>query len=174
MSPVAAARTTVSTLVAGVRSAAGHPSRPQTAADTGLAINTSLATSAGHQPSGGQSLRKQRTVNPLIVPARYNFLYASSRPASAGSPIDGGTGPPDDADMRRMNRRLAALLEAHPGRAAIVAALVAGVLALLIARLLLGEWSWMPFVMATVVAGGALLLRVQDRKRFERRRQRMD
>jgi hypothetical protein len=25
--------------------------------------------------------RKQRTVNPLIVPARYNFLYPSSRPA---------------------------------------------------------------------------------------------
>jgi Flp pilus assembly protein TadB len=73
-----------------------------------------------------------------------------------------------------MNRRLAALLEAHPGRAAIVAALLAGVLALLIARRLFGEWSWMPFVMATAVAGCALLLRVQDRKRFERRRQRMD
>jgi hypothetical protein len=96
-----------------------------------MALDASLATCAGHQLSGGRSFRKQRTVNPLIVPARYNFLYSSSRPPSAGSPIDGGTGPPDHADMRRMNRRLAALLEAHPGRAAIVAALVAGVLALL-------------------------------------------
>jgi hypothetical protein len=51
----------VSTLVAGVRAAAGHPSGPQTATDTGLAIDTSLATSAGHQPSGGRSFRKQRT-----------------------------------------------------------------------------------------------------------------
>jgi len=30
---------------------------------------------------GWQPLPKQRTVNPLIVPARYNFLYSSSRPA---------------------------------------------------------------------------------------------
>jgi hypothetical protein len=59
----------VSTLVAGVRSAAGHPSEPKIAADTGVAIDTSLATSAGHQPSGGQWFRKQRTVNPLVVPA---------------------------------------------------------------------------------------------------------
>jgi hypothetical protein len=73
----------VSTLVAGVRSAAGHPSGPQIAADTGIAIDTSLATSAGHQPSGGRSFRKQRTVNPPITPARYNFLYSSSRPSSA-------------------------------------------------------------------------------------------
>jgi hypothetical protein len=57
----------VSTLVAGVRSAAGYPSGPQIAADTGIAIDTSLATSAGHQPSGGRSFRKQRTVNPLIA-----------------------------------------------------------------------------------------------------------
>jgi hypothetical protein len=28
-----------------------------------------------------QSLRKQRTVNPLTRPTRYNFLYSSSRPA---------------------------------------------------------------------------------------------
>jgi hypothetical protein len=27
------------------------------------------------------STQKQRTVNPLIVPARYNFLHSSSRPA---------------------------------------------------------------------------------------------
>jgi hypothetical protein len=82
----------VSTLVAGVRSAAGHPSGPQTAADTDMAIDTSLATSAGHQPSGGQWFRKQRTVNPPIVPARYNFLYSSSsRPA--GGPC-GDPSPP--------------------------------------------------------------------------------
>jgi hypothetical protein len=33
------------------------------------------------QLSGGRSFRKRRTVNPLMVPARYNFLYSSSRPA---------------------------------------------------------------------------------------------
>ena len=52
MSAVTAAGTTGVHAVAGVRSAAGHPSGPQTAADTGLAIDTSLAMSAGHQPSG--------------------------------------------------------------------------------------------------------------------------
>jgi hypothetical protein len=39
----------VSALVAGVRAAAGHPSGPEIAADTGL------ATCAGHAPSGGRS-----------------------------------------------------------------------------------------------------------------------
>jgi hypothetical protein len=59
----------------------GQPSGFQIAADTGMTIDTSLATCAGHQPSGGRSFRKQRTVNPLVVRARYNFLYPSSRPA---------------------------------------------------------------------------------------------
>jgi hypothetical protein len=59
----------------------GHPSRPQMAADSGMALDASVAMCAGHQSPGGRSFRKQRTVNPLIVPARYNFLYASSRPA---------------------------------------------------------------------------------------------
>jgi hypothetical protein len=77
----------VSTLVAGVLLwAAGHPSGPQIAADTGMAIDTSLATCAGHHPSGhhpsgGRSFRKQRTVNPPIVPARYIFVDFSSRSA---------------------------------------------------------------------------------------------
>jgi hypothetical protein len=44
---------------------------------------TSLAMCAGHQPSGRRSFRKQRTVNPLMVPARYNFLY-SPQAAPAG------------------------------------------------------------------------------------------
>jgi hypothetical protein len=65
----------VSALMAGVRAAAGHPSGPEIAADTGL------ATRAGHRPSGRRSSRKQRTVNPLMVPARYNLLCSSSRPA---------------------------------------------------------------------------------------------
>ena len=63
-------------LVSGVRKAAGHPSGAQT-----MAIDTSPASCAGHQPSRRRSFRKQRTVNPLMVPARYNFLYSSSRPA---------------------------------------------------------------------------------------------
>jgi hypothetical protein len=42
----------------------GHPVRPQ----------DDVAT---HRTGR----RKQRTVNPLMAPARYNFLYSSSRPA---------------------------------------------------------------------------------------------
>jgi hypothetical protein len=58
----------VSTLVAGARSVAGQPSGPEIAADTGMTIDTSLAVPAGHQPSGRRSFRKQRTINPPIVP----------------------------------------------------------------------------------------------------------
>jgi hypothetical protein len=75
----------VSTPVAGVPEGPDTVRGRQSAVDTGMAIDTSLANCAGHQPSGERSLqrpfRKQRTVNPLIVPSRYNFLYASSRPA---------------------------------------------------------------------------------------------
>jgi hypothetical protein len=87
----------VSTLVAGVRSAAGQPSGLQIAADTSIAIDTSLATSAGHQPSGGRSFRKQRTVNPPI--ARYSFLDASSRPALRAAACGGR---PRPAALRRV------------------------------------------------------------------------
>ena len=48
MSAVAAARMTLSTLMAGLRSAAGHRPGRQSAADTGTASDTSLATCAGH------------------------------------------------------------------------------------------------------------------------------
>jgi hypothetical protein len=65
-----------------VREATGFCPGRQIVVDTGMAIDTGLARCAGHQPSGERSLegpfRKQRTVNPLMVPARYNFLYASS------------------------------------------------------------------------------------------------
>jgi hypothetical protein len=44
----------VSMLVSGVRKAAGHPSGAQT-----MAIDTSPASCAGHQPSGRRSFRKQ-------------------------------------------------------------------------------------------------------------------
>jgi hypothetical protein len=94
----------VSTLVASVREAAGLPSSLQIVADSGMALDISLVTCAGHQLSGQRLFRKQRTVNPPIVPARYNFLYASSRPAlraaaAGGRPRpatgrrDRGTGP---------------------------------------------------------------------------------
>ena len=55
MSAVTAAGTTGVHAVAGVRWAAGHPSGRQTAVDTGMAIDASLAVSAGHQLSGGRS-----------------------------------------------------------------------------------------------------------------------
>jgi hypothetical protein len=72
----------VSTPVVGVRSAAGHPSGPQPSPRTpALVTDTSLVRCAGHQPPGRRSFRKRRTVNPPIAPARYDFLYSSSRPA---------------------------------------------------------------------------------------------
>ena len=41
----------LSRLAADARYAAGHRSEPQTAADTWMALNTSLATDVDHQPS---------------------------------------------------------------------------------------------------------------------------
>jgi hypothetical protein len=55
-----------------MREMTGYCPGPQIVVDTGMAIDTSLATCAGHQPSGVRSLerpsRKQRTVNPPIIP----------------------------------------------------------------------------------------------------------
>jgi hypothetical protein len=45
----------------------GHPSRPQMAADSGMALDASVAMCAGYQSPGGRSFRKQRTVNPPIA-----------------------------------------------------------------------------------------------------------
>jgi hypothetical protein len=75
----------VSTLVVGVPSVAGHPSGRQTAADTGMAIDTSPVMCAGHQLSGRRLSRKQRTVNPPIAPARHNFLCSSQAARRPGS-----------------------------------------------------------------------------------------
>jgi hypothetical protein len=78
----------------GVRETTGYCPRRQIVVDTGMAIDASLATGAGQQPSGERSLerplRKQRTVNPPMVPARYNFLHASSRPACGRPPAAAG------------------------------------------------------------------------------------
>jgi hypothetical protein len=61
----------VSTAVAGVREATGCCPGRQIGVDIGMAIDTGLATGAGHQPSGKRPserpFRKQRTVNPLIA-----------------------------------------------------------------------------------------------------------
>jgi hypothetical protein len=45
----------VSTPLAGVREATGYCLGRQIAVDTGMAIDTSLAKGAGHQPSGERS-----------------------------------------------------------------------------------------------------------------------
>ncbi|HEY6666627.1 MAG TPA: hypothetical protein VI036_15995 [Propionibacteriaceae bacterium] len=65
----------MSALLAGVRKAAGRPVRARDRR------RHRPAKRAGHQPSGRRSFRKQRTVTPPMVPARYNFLHPSSRPA---------------------------------------------------------------------------------------------
>jgi hypothetical protein len=76
----------VSALVATGHRQSGTPSKGSDAADTSMATVSSLSVCAGHLPSGRWSFRKQRTVNPPLVPARYNFLYSSSRPASGRPP----------------------------------------------------------------------------------------
>jgi hypothetical protein len=48
--------------------ATGHPSSLQIVADSGMALNISLATCVGHQLSGRDRSKKQRTVNPPLVP----------------------------------------------------------------------------------------------------------
>jgi hypothetical protein len=83
---------------------------------------------AGHQPSGGQSLRKQRTVNALMVPARYNPSELPQgrpcgRPAPAACPTPGaearngissGEGSRLAGRRDRLGRALTALT--RPGR----------------------------------------------------------
>ena len=59
-------------LTAGGRALSGHPIRRQ---DDVAAHRTGR--------------RKQRTVNPPIVPARYNYLYSSSRPALRAAACQG-------------------------------------------------------------------------------------
>jgi hypothetical protein len=90
MSAAAAAGTTGLHAGGCIRSAAGHPSGRQTAADSRMAIDTSLATCAEHRPSGGRSFRTQRTVNPPIAPARHNFLYPSSSHRRGAVPVGHG------------------------------------------------------------------------------------
>jgi hypothetical protein len=55
----------------------GGRERPDTCPGRETAADTSMGACAGHPPSGRRSFRKQRTVNPPIAPARYNFLYSA-------------------------------------------------------------------------------------------------
>jgi hypothetical protein len=75
-------------LAAGVRSSAGHSRLGRQPPRTLAWLPPPAWPRAGHCPSGRQSFRKHRTVNPLILPARYNFLYSSfqGRPRPAGPP----------------------------------------------------------------------------------------
>jgi hypothetical protein len=70
----------VSTLVAGGRTLAGHPSGASDRRGHQHVTAASVATCAGHSPSGRWSFRKQRTVNPPIAPSLQLSLL-SSRPA---------------------------------------------------------------------------------------------
>jgi hypothetical protein len=64
-------------LAAGVRSSAGHSRLGRQPPRTLAWLPPPAWPRAGHCPSGRQSFRKHRTVNPLILPARYTFLYSS-------------------------------------------------------------------------------------------------
>jgi len=90
----------VSTLVAGGRTLAGHPSGASDRRGHQHVTAASVATCAGHSPSGRWSFRKQRTVNPLIVPARYDYLYFSSRPALRPGSDTAVTGEPASPSTR--------------------------------------------------------------------------
>ena len=115
----------VATLVTGGREAAGgaaHLSGREAAADT------SMATYTGHWPSGRRSFRKQRTVNPPIAPARYNFLcslkaacgrppYPLAETAGCVTAVSVGTrtGGPLPQSSGRVHRDTAAACGGHHG-----------------------------------------------------------
>jgi hypothetical protein len=52
-------------------------------------VRTPAWSRAGHRSSGQQWFRKQRTVNPLLASARYNFHYSFSRPARRAAAVGG-------------------------------------------------------------------------------------
>jgi hypothetical protein len=105
-------------------------------------------------------------------------------PLSDRRPVDCDIGSPEDVDMRRLDARLTALADEHPRRAAVLTGLAAGLLAaplaLLVGRLLFGDWAWGRFINAAIIAAFAAgfstymraVWRRQDRERLERRRQR--
>lgn len=107
----------VSTPVAGRRTLAGHQPGASDRRGHRHVTAASVATCAGHSPSGRWSFRKQRTVNPLIVPARYNYLYFSSRPAlrPAATPRSPGNRPHPLPAMVRTSRRPATPHPPRPG-----------------------------------------------------------
>jgi hypothetical protein len=63
--------------------------------------------------------------------------------------------------MRRLDRRIATIAEAHPFPYAVAVALAAGVLALLVGWLARREWIWLLFVVATVGAGATAYTRAR-------------
>jgi hypothetical protein len=110
---------------------AAHLSGREAAADT------SMATCTGHWPSGRRSFRKQRTVNPLIVPARYNFLYAIPQDRPAGGlrpPSAGNTTSQVLPSSARNLAGKATVLPARPSRAIVRVSLDREVPTLQVAR----------------------------------------
>jgi hypothetical protein len=80
--------------------------------------------------------------------------------------------------MRHLNRRLAAIGEAHPFPYAVVVGLIAGLLGLLLGLAMGREWIWSLIVVPAVVSGTSIYTRMrwrqQDRKRLERHHQETD
>jgi hypothetical protein len=67
-----------------------------------LRAGTMLTVRRRQSPSGRQSIwGTQCTVNPLIVPARYNFLYPSSRPALRAAAAAAALGRQPQPELRR-------------------------------------------------------------------------
>lgn len=74
--------------------------------------------------------------------------------------------------MRRLNRQLIAIGEAHPFPYAVVVALVAGLLGFLVGWVARREWIWFLFIVPAVVSGTSLYTqmrwRQEDRDRLQR------
>jgi ABC-type branched-subunit amino acid transport system permease subunit len=91
---------------------------------------------------------------------------------SASSTVDDLPRPVDHADMRRLNRQLVAIGEAHPFPYAVAVGLVAGLLGFLIGWVARREWIWFLFIVPAVVSGASLYTQMhwrhQDRDRLER------
>jgi hypothetical protein len=75
--------------------------------------------------------------------------------------------------MRRLDRRIATIAEAHPLPYAAAVGLAAGVLTLLVGWLARREWIWFLFIVPTVGAGATTYTRArrdrQDRQRLQQR-----
>jgi hypothetical protein len=100
--------------------------------------------------------------------------HGTGMPSASSSTVDDLPRPVDHADMRRLNRQLVAIGEAHPFSYAVMVGLVAGLLGFLVGWVARHEWMWFLLIVPAVVSGTSLYTqmrwRQQDRDGLERHR----